>query len=274
MSQPIGVIVTGANRGIGKAICEAILKSTSLPAVKLYACSRSGDDLGLKASNTRSSIIYRKLDIADRKSVEDLSVNVDESQQEINVLINNAGINLDREASVDIAKKTLEVNYYGTLNMCQSVIPYMGKGARIVNVSSIASLLKVYDEPIRQRFRTAKSLIELESIANDYVSAVSKGEEEASGFGVPCRSYNVSKALLNGATRILAEEHADVQINSCCPGWVASGMGALIGKPPKTLEEGAVIPMRLAFGDIGDISGQFWCNSSVRSREAGEVRQP
>lgn len=38
-------------------------------------------------------------------------------------------------------------------------------------------------------------------------------------------------------------------------------------------EQGATIPVRLAVGDIGGVSGRYWANASIRSREAGEVRE-
>lgn len=152
----------------------------------------------------------------------------------------------------------------------------MRPGGRIVNVSSIASVLKLYEEPIRKRFREAKDMHELDTLEDDYLLAVSQGKEQESGWGVAGRSYNISKALLNSATRILAAENPALKINSCCPGWIATDMGRLVlgGGPSKTPEQGATIPMRLAFGDIGDVTGQFWANSSVNSTDAGQVRKP
>jgi carbonyl reductase 1 len=53
-------------------------------------------------------------------------------------------------------------------------------------------------------------------------------------------------------------------------------MGRLVGsgktQPPKTPEEGARIPVRLAFDDLGGVSGKYWANSSVRGKGEGEVQ--
>ena len=76
---------------------------------------------------------------------------------------------------------------------------------------------------------------------------------------------------MNAFTRILARENEDLLINACCPGWVATGMGNMVGKPPKTAEEGARIPVRLAVGDVGGVTGRYWANGSVRSKGDGEV---
>lgn len=54
-------------------------------------------------------------------------------------------------------------------------------------------------------------------------------------------------------------------------------MGQLVGtqktQPPKTPEEGARIPVRLALDDIGNVTGKYWANESVRSKDAGEVQE-
>lgn len=50
-------------------------------------------------------------------------------------------------------------------------------------------------------------------------------------------------------------------------------MGQLIGKPPKKPEDGAKIPVRLALEDLGGVTGRYWANGSVRSRESGEVQE-
>ena len=53
-------------------------------------------------------------------------------------------------------------------------------------------------------------------------------------------------------------------------------MGTLVGRnrtPPKKPIDGAAIPYKLAFGDIGETTGAYWANSSVRSKEWGQVQE-
>lgn len=51
-------------------------------------------------------------------------------------------------------------------------------------------------------------------------------------------------------------------------------MGQLVGqRPPKSAEQGATIPLRLAFGDVGDVTGKYWANSSIRGKGEGEVQE-
>ena len=54
-------------------------------------------------------------------------------------------------------------------------------------------------------------------------------------------------------------------------------MGRLVGskkvQPPKTPEEGARIPMKLAFGELGGVTGRYWGNDSIRDRSEGKVQE-
>ena len=52
--------------------------------------------------------------------------------------------------------------------------------------------------------------------------------------GYPGNAYRVSKAFVNAATGILGRNHPDVTVNSCCPGWVNTDMGRLVGSPTKS----------------------------------------
>jgi carbonyl reductase 1 len=159
--------------------------------------------------------------------------------------------------------------------MCQTFIPLLSKNGRIVNLSSIASQLKFYSTELQARFRDTHATVEtLDDIAKEFVRSVEQRNEEESGFGTPRRSYSVSKALVTALTAMLARQHPGLSINCCCPGWVATDMGQLVGsKPPKKPEDGATIPLRLAFGDVGDVTGKYWANSSIRGKGDGEVQE-
>jgi carbonyl reductase 1 len=65
----------------------------------------------------------------------------------------------------------------------------------------------------------------------------------------------MSKLFLIAYTKILAKENADLQINCCCPGYVATDMSSHRGT--KTAQEGAVTPTLLATL-IDPATGQFW----------------
>ncbi|KAJ9116093.1 hypothetical protein QFC20_000766 [Naganishia adeliensis] len=277
MSTPLVVIVSGANRGIGKAICQGIL---ALPQpVILYAASRAGVDLELRPPHTESEVKYPKLDITDEDSVRKLVELVKGEQRGVDALINNAGLNVDAQYSVENVELTLKTNYYGTLKMNQAFLPPVrGNKGRIVNLSSVGSLLKPYSPAIQSRFRGVESLEQVEDLAQEYVSHVKDKTETESGWGGQRRAYSVSKALINAFTKVLAKQEAEqgsgVLINCCCPGWVSTDMGHLVGdKPPKSTEDGAKIPLKLAFGDINGTSGEYWANDSMASAADGKVQE-
>lgn len=83
----------------------------------LYAASRKGQDLGLNPASTKTTLRYRKLDIADPSSVQTFAKTIQADHSNVDVLINNAGVNLDMEYSPQNVKTTLDTNYRGTLNV-------------------------------------------------------------------------------------------------------------------------------------------------------------
>ncbi|KAI4273403.1 MAG: hypothetical protein LQ337_004663 [Flavoplaca oasis] len=168
MNSPLITIVTGANRGIGEAICQVLANKTQEPMI-LYAASRKGQDLGITPASSKMTLKYPKLDIADRGSIDNFAKTIEKDYAKVDVLINNAGVNLDLEYSPANVKTTLDTNYRGTLNMCQTFIPLLRKTGRIVNVSSTGSSLGGYSGEIQQRFRNPHmTLPDLEQMMNEY----------------------------------------------------------------------------------------------------------
>jgi len=270
------IIVTGANRGIGRAICDVVLAHPSLATtpVTLYATSRAGSDLGIPTQRPDHKVHYASLDISSSDSISKFERTLADAKQSVDVLINNAGVNLDDKPTADNAVSTLDTNYRGTLAMCRMILPHMQKGSRIVSLSSVGSMLNGYSDELKKRFRTVSSLPEIEQLAEEYSKAFKDQKLKEEGWPGPGKSYSVSKALINAFTRVLAEENKGIQINCCCPGWVETDMGKMVGSsPPKTLEEGAKIPVRLALGDDGGVTGIYWANDSIKDRGEGKVQE-
>lgn len=274
MSSESLIVVTGANRGIGHAICTTLLSHPSLTSrpLSLYATSRQGTDIALHTKSPHQKIHYQSLDIISSSSIASLTSELESLNQTVDVLINNAGVNLDDDFSPSNTKKTLDTNYRGTLNVCNAILPLLTPGTgRIVNLSSAGSSLNPFSPALAKRFRTLSNLEDLEKLMKEYLDAVAAGKDEEKGF-TSRRSYGVSKAAVNALTAILARENEGrAMINCCCPGWVDTEMGSLVGKPSKTPEEGARIPVRLAVGDVGGVSGRYWANDSVGGKEDGKV---
>ncbi|CAG8152024.1 unnamed protein product [Penicillium salamii] len=290
MDTPIVAVITGSNRGIGRAICAALVQQFSGPLV-LYAASRTGTSLDLTGLSIAPAVkIYpARLSLTDQGSIAALSSRVRKEHNHCDILINNAGLYyFQKDITTAQRQETLDVNYRGTLNVCQAFLPIMRKNGRIVNVSSQSGQLKYFGPHLQTRFiKPDLSLTELDSLVSEYSRTADEQTPTAAGW--PPLAYFTSKAALNAATRILARENPHLLINCCCPGWVGTSLGAQAGQPPKSigkcwicfladvsltgsLEDGAKIPLRLAVGDIGQTSGRYWANDSVASTDNGEIQ--
>ncbi|KAL6708866.1 hypothetical protein ACN47E_002273 [Coniothyrium glycines] len=292
MSQPLVIVVTGANRGIGQGIVQLLAKTQHPRPLLIYATSRSGTNLDIQAAQ-KNEIHYSKLDVNDKRSISSFLNTTLKDHAQVDVLINNAGINNNNGETPDLAAQVIDVNYRGTRDMCTNFLVegYMSQNpaSRIVNVSSTASQLSNYSSALQDKFKSVKSREEIDALAEKYVSDVRHGEQAQAkaGWGSGPRSYQVSKALINAATVVLAQENQEVLINCCCPGWVDTDMGHQVGNPPKTLEEGARIPVRLAIGQLGPsgdqngelgtetekITGKYYGNDGVGDKGWGKVRE-
>lgn len=262
-------VVTGSNRGIGLAITSQLARSTT--PLLIYATSRSGKSLDIVASD-HNEIRYAPLDISDASSIEKLVADLDH----VDILVNNAGINLDSNYNLTNAKQTFDVNYHGTLRSCQAFLSIMPKNgrSRIVNVTSGACQLGNYAPAIQERFRDPHMTLDgLDTMADEYLNAVRDGSEEQTGWKHVEASYSVSKSCVTAMTAVLARMNPSILINCCCPGWVRTDMGSQVGEGGKSPEDGAKIPVRLAIGDIGGISGRYWANDGVENTADGEVQE-
>jgi NAD(P)-dependent dehydrogenase (short-subunit alcohol dehydrogenase family) len=129
-------LVTGSNRGLGKAFVRALLDAG---AAKVYAAARDA------SSVTESGATPVALDI---RNDHDITAAAN-ACHDVTLLINNAGIArftpLIGAPSMDAARDEIAVNYLGTLAMCRAFAPVLAAngGGTIVNVLSVASWITV-----------------------------------------------------------------------------------------------------------------------------------
>ncbi len=129
------VLVTGANRGIGRRTVDCLLAAG---APRIFAGARDPAKLGALAEDER--IIAVALDVTDPAQVAAAA----ERCADVSLLVNNAGVNRNRpligepEALAN-ARAEIEVNYLGTLSMCRAFAPVLkaNGGGMIVNVLSV-----------------------------------------------------------------------------------------------------------------------------------------
>jgi len=204
-------LVTGANRGIGRAIAAGLAAQGIVVAVG--ARSPSAAD-GVAAELGAPSFGVR-LDVTDAASVVAAVAAVVERTGRLDIVVNNAGGHYDSGVAPSAVSDAdvidaMEINLVGPWRVCRAAIPHMrrqGRG-RIVNVSSRSG-----------------------TFASTWADAP---------------AYGVSKAALNMMTFQLAKEleGTGILVNACCPGWVRTDMGGL--DADKSPEEGADTPIWLA----------------------------
>lgn len=276
MAEYLVIVVTGTSRGIGKGIVNVLARQKLDRSLVIYATSRSGEDTGVEPVPP-NEIHYGKLDTTNKDSIKSLFDKVIKSHGAVDVLINNAAISDDDHEAL-----TLWNNYGGTRDMCDAFLsqPTIRPGARIVSVTSGLNALSTYGENVQKMIREASNVSDIDAVAQRYHADVVAGPQaqESAGWGTSARSYKVSKALINTLTVVLAKKHANVLINSCCPGWTDTDMGKQgKGTPPKTPEQGAQTAVRCAIGDLGpggdddgglgqesdNVSGRFYENANI-----------
>lgn len=125
-------LVTGANRGIGQALVNALLQHD---VHKVYATARN--PAALECDDPR--VVALPLDITDQEQVRQAA----ERAQDVTLLINNAGVatfGSFSDSSFDALQNDMNVNYYGTLAVIRAFLPALKAKpqAAIVNVASIA----------------------------------------------------------------------------------------------------------------------------------------
>ncbi len=197
MDTPIVSVVTGASRGLGRA---AALRFATMKEHRAVATARKPEDLASLTAKLEVGghrIDTHALDVTDERSVTALRDWLAERYGRVDVLVNNAGIMIDRyttrlaELPLETLRTTLETNLFGMLRVTQALLPLLhaSRAGRIVNLSSGMGQLS---------------------------------EMEA---GTP--AYRISKTAVNALTRILAVELSDtpIKVNAVCPGWCRTDLG-------------------------------------------------
>ena len=131
-------LVTGANRGIGRALVNALLQAG---AKKVYAGARDLGSLNTAKFIDMARVVPIAIDITNREGVQSLPGKA----PDVNLLINNAGV-LDfgniLEVPLEAVARNLETNFYGTLIMARAFAPLIEKnaGGAIVNILTLVAL--------------------------------------------------------------------------------------------------------------------------------------
>jgi NAD(P)-dependent dehydrogenase (short-subunit alcohol dehydrogenase family) len=146
------VMVTGANRGIGRAYVEALVQAG---AKKIYATARQLDSLKDVVTIAPGTIVPLALDITQVEAIAQQAADVE-------ILINNAGVlgsgGLFTSDSIKTAQWEMDTNVFGTLYMVRTFSPILKRngGGAIVNMLSIASIVNV---PVFSSYSASKAAL-------------------------------------------------------------------------------------------------------------------
>jgi NAD(P)-dependent dehydrogenase (short-subunit alcohol dehydrogenase family) len=186
-------IVTGGNRGIGKALAMALAEA----GANIIIANRDeepGEDAAAEiAEGTDAEVLAVPVDVTDEAQVKAMVETVLEEFSAIDALINNAGITINtpaEEMSLKEWRRVVNVNLTGTFLCAKQAGRAMinSEGGSIVNVSSISAFVANHPQPQA--------------------------------------GYNASKAGVEGLKNQLASEWAKygIRVNNINPGYVATDM--------------------------------------------------
>lgn len=271
------VLVTGANKGIGRAIARAIVKEHDDTFVFLgsrdVARGRAAvDALVAEDASWARRVSVVALDVADASSVAAAAeaVRAELGAGRLHGVVANAGVGGDTKL-----REMLAVNVLGVERTCAAFAPLVADGGRVVNVTSASGPLFVAgcSAEWKRFFLDASTPWEkLRAFVEELVAtAPSAAALAARGLG-DGGAYGLSKACANLYTMILAREQPRLRVNACTPGFIETDMtrayvsegksAAELGmKPPA---EGARAPMFLLFGEP-EGSGRYYGSDAKRS---------
>jgi len=232
-------LVTGANKGIGRAIAER-LAGLGMTVLVGARDARRGEEAAAALRSAGGDAYPIIMDVTGPASIEAAAAEVAGRFGHLDVLVNNAGISGDRPGqapgAVDLAtvRAVFETNVFGVIMVTEALLPLLRRSdaARIVNVSSGVGSLRNMTDP-------AHYMSKLPGTAG----------------------YPVSKTALNSLTVQYAKALAGdgILVNAVAPGACETDFTRNLSYPAsRTAAQGAEIAVRLAtVGADGPTGGFF-----------------
>jgi carbonyl reductase 1 len=247
-------VVTGGNRGIGLEVGRELARR-GLSVVLGCRDEAAGEAAVLALAGEERDLVSPRLDVADPVTIAAFTEWLAERFGVLDVLVNNAGIALNG-FDAEVARRTIDVNFFGPLRVTDRLLPLLRPGGRVVMVTSGLGHTGELPAALRERLKSPDlPRAELISMMQGFVDAVAAGTHAAAGW--PSSAYCVSKMGLNALTQIFARELTGdprrILVNAASPGWVRTAMG---GKSaPRSVEKGAETPVWLSLVPAGAPQG-------------------
>jgi len=135
-------LITGASRGIGRAIAIKFAKNGAIVGINYFKSENEARKV-LELVNEHSKGVLLKGDVGSYKEAKKIVEDFIKFAGGIDILVNNAGIyerkNFE-ELSEEQWDETLRINLKGSFNICKHAIPYMHEGGKIIFISSQLAL--------------------------------------------------------------------------------------------------------------------------------------
>jgi NAD(P)-dependent dehydrogenase (short-subunit alcohol dehydrogenase family) len=211
------VLITGANRGIGRALVNEALRRG---AKRVYAGVRG------ELQHTDKRVTALSLDVTSASQIRQAAAQIDT----LDVLINNAGIALyDNLGEPDALEQQLAVNLFGPLNMTRAFLPHLKRshGSILNNLSLVAlaalPVIPGYSISKAAAFNMTQSLRALLAADGVAVHAVVLGPIDTDmnrGFDIPKASVeSAAQGIFDGLEKGEEDIFPDPASRSIAEGW-------------------------------------------------------
>ena len=219
------ILVTGANRGIGKALVEEALNRG---VRRVYAGARQS------FAHADRRVAPITLDVTNAAQIRAAAEKVDA----LDILVNNAGISVQNDLSDRAAlERLLAVNLFGTYDVTQAFLPVLtGSRSAIVNILSLASIAAVPFDPLYSiskaaAFSLSQSLRALLARRGVSVHIVLPGPIDTDmtrDLDIPKASpESTARAILDGVEKEEEEIFPDPMSEAVAEGWRNSAVKEL-----------------------------------------------
>uniref|UniRef100_A0ACD5V368 Uncharacterized protein n=1 Tax=Avena sativa TaxID=4498 RepID=A0ACD5V368_AVESA len=290
-------VVTGGNKGIGLEVCRQLASKGVVVVLTARDETRGAEAVLRLHASGLSDVMYHNLDVSDPSSAACLADFIENKFGKLDILINNAGV-IGATADIDTtaplqdvlagkdamerlqwllqhstetyqeAEECLRINYFGTKYVTEALLPLLqaSTDGRLVNVSSNYGLLRYFSgEDLKQELNDIENLTiqRIDEMSRLFLNDYKDGQLKSHGWPADAEyiAYKVSKALINGYTRIMAKNFPALRINSVHPGYCMTDINYDTGE--LTAEEGAGSIVMVALLPVGGPTGVFFYRNDV-----------
>jgi len=262
-------LVTGGTRGVGRAAAELLAEAGFGVAVGCRdpaAGAAVATALGERGATHHFAVVADvSSDSSVAAAVEEVRGKLESRGSRLTVLVNNAGVLLERPGSAlgPIIEETMAVNFDGCVRCTSGFAPLLEDGGQIINVSSGGGTRAAAQLSAARRAEISNA--DLPALRQALVAVAQEAADKAHGDSGSTPIYNISKAGVNFLTQKFARELGPrIRVNACSPGLcrteiAGKGAGCPGGRVPKDPALGATVILKLALEKLGGgASGVFF----------------